>query len=73
MNGTVVFLEPKGTILEVIRSAKKQGFHVVALTSDASLLENASKPYDSAVSMIDQNIKVRSWSAGFSATFPLNR
>ena len=74
MKGAVIFLEPKGTILEVIRKAKSQGYFVVALTSDPSLLNGASEPYNSAISCIDKNIHFDSWSdnAVFDATDRIN-
>ena len=61
MIGTVVFLEPKGTILEVVRAAKGRGYRVVALISDESLLLQAPAPYKTAVPLIDLTVKVQSW------------
>jgi biotin carboxylase len=61
MNEAVVFLEPKGTILEVIRSAKERGYKVVALSSDETLLAQAPEPYRTAVTLIDSVIEVSGW------------
>jgi biotin carboxylase len=62
MSGTVVFLEPKGTILEVIRAAKEEGFKVVAIVSDPDLLAGLPDPYKSALPCIDHIVRIRSWS-----------
>lgn len=61
MIGTVVFLEPKGTVLEVVRAAKRRGYRVIALTSDESLLLDAPAPYKTAVPLIDATVKIESW------------
>ena len=61
MNGTVLFLEPKGTILEVVRAAKARGYRVAAIVSDESLLLQAQFPYRSAVSLIDETQRIHSW------------
>lgn len=61
MTSSVVFLEPKGTILEVVRAAKQRGFHVSALSLDRTLLDGAPAPYDSAVPLIDEVLPVASW------------
>ncbi len=61
MSDTLVFLEPKGTILEVVRAAKSRGFHVVALTSDESLLLQTPAPYKTAIPLIDVTLKIESW------------
>lgn len=61
MRGQVLFLEPKGTILEVVREAKKRGYEVTALVSDNDILKNLPPPYDSARGCIDQIIEIKSW------------
>lgn len=61
MENTIIFFEPKGTILEVVRVAKKRGFKVVALTSDASLIQQAPYPYKTAVKCIDEIINIQNW------------
>ncbi|MBI4371048.1 MAG: ATP-grasp domain-containing protein [Elusimicrobia bacterium] len=63
MTRSVVFLEPKGTILEVVRAAKRRGFHVAALRSDPALLDGAPEPYASAVPLIDEIIPIQGWDA----------
>lgn len=61
MKKTVLFLEPKGTILEVVRAAKARGYHVVALVSDPSMLKSAAMPYASALPLIDEIVEVDGW------------
>lgn len=61
MKECIVFLEPKGTILEVIREASRRGYFVVAVVSDLSLLQSASEPYSSAVPLIGSTIQIDSW------------
>ena len=61
MSEAVIFLEPKGTILEVIRSAKERGYKVIALSSDETLLGQAPEPYRTAVTLIDTVIEVSGW------------
>ena len=61
MKGAVIFLDPKGTILEIIRIAKQRGYQVIALSSDASLLNAAPDPYKSALSCIERVIHVKNW------------
>lgn len=61
MIGTIIFLEPKGTILEIIRAANARGYRVVAFTSDKTLLETAPEPYRTAVACIDKNISISGW------------
>lgn len=61
MSGTVVFLEPKGTVLEVVRAAKRRGYRVIALTSDESLLLHAPEPYKTVIPLIDATLKIDSW------------
>ena len=60
MNKTVIFLDPKGTIFEIIRAAKKRGFYVIALSSDPSLLDVA-EPYRSARHMVDEVKFIDDW------------
>lgn len=62
MSRIALFLDPKGTVLEVVRSAKQRGLFVVAAVSDETLLCTAPEPYRSAVSCIDQIIPVDTWS-----------
>ena len=54
MKRAILFLEPKGTVLEVVRAAKKRGLCVVAMVSDQGLLDSAPEPYRTAVSLIDE-------------------
>ncbi len=54
MKTIALFLDPKGTVLEVVRAAKRRGLFIVAAVSDESLLTGAPEPYQSAVSCIDQ-------------------
>lgn len=61
INSTVLFLEPKGTILEIIRAAHKRGFNVIALTTERKLIYEAPEPYSSAVDCISQTIDISSW------------
>lgn len=61
MTKAVVFLDPKGTIFEVIRAAKREGFRVIALSSDRSMIDSAPDPYASAVSLIDEVVPVEGW------------
>lgn len=61
MKRSVVFFEPKGTVLEVVRAAKKAGFRVSALCSDPTLLATSPEPYRSAVPLIDEVIPVKTW------------
>ncbi len=61
MKSIALFLDPKGTVLEVVRAAKQRGFFVVAAVSDETLLTGAPQPYQSAVSCIDQILPVDSW------------
>ena len=61
MKNTVVILEPKGIILEVVRAAKARGYRTVALASDPKLLKTVPAPYNSAVAMIDEDVAVESW------------
>ena len=58
---TIIFFEPKGTILEVIRLAKKRGFKVVVFTSDFSLVQKAPYPYITALECIDIIINNTNW------------
>lgn len=58
---TLLFLEPKGTGLEVVREAKRQGYRVVALVCDPTMLSGTPHPYRTAISDIDQTITVKSW------------
>lgn len=62
MKQTVLFLEPKGTILEVIRSAGIQGYNIVVFTSDENLFRNAPLPYRTANQYINLIIHIPSWS-----------
>lgn len=62
MKRAILFLEPKGTVLEVVRAAKKRGLCVVAMVSDQGLLDSAPEPYRTAVSLIDEIIPVSGWS-----------
>lgn len=61
MSGTVLFLEPKGTAFEVVRTAKARGYDVVAISSDISLIEQTSEPYNTAVPLLNSIIKIDSW------------
>jgi biotin carboxylase len=61
MKAAVLFLEPKGTVLEVIRAAKKRGFRVIVFSSDKNLIFGAPYPYRSATPLIDEVIGVESW------------
>ena len=61
MKTIALFLDPKGTVLEVVRAAKQRGLFVVAAVSDETLLTGAPEPYQSAVSCIDQIVPVDSW------------
>ena len=58
---TILFLEPKGTILEVVRAAKARGYRIVAFTTDRDLIFKAPQPYRSAAPLIDQVISINSW------------
>ncbi len=62
MEKTILFLEPKGTIFEVIQAAKKRGFKVVALTSAPSLIQQATPFYQNAIELIDETIRIENWS-----------
>lgn len=64
MSEVVIFLEPKGTILEVIREAKRRGFTVIALVTDTAVLQTLARPYDSAFACIDSLYTVESWNDG---------
>ena len=61
MRQIALFLDPKGTVLEVVRTAKQRGLFVVAAVSDETLLHTAPEPYHSAVGCIDQIIPVDTW------------
>ncbi len=61
MKECVLFIEPRGTVLEVVRAAKNRGYAVVALTSQPQLIHNAALPYRSAAKLIDEVISVTSW------------
>ena len=60
MAKTVVFMEPKGTILEVVRSANRLDA-VICVTSDPSIVQSSPRPYDSAVGCIDEVLSIPSW------------
>ena len=62
MTQAILFLEPKGTILEVIESAKARGYRVVSLSADKELLENLPSAYRPLLSRIDVRRSVKSWS-----------
>ncbi|HKQ03838.1 MAG TPA: ATP-grasp domain-containing protein [Blastocatellia bacterium] len=61
MKNSILFLEPKGTMLEVIRAAKGREFTVFALVSDYSLLDALPSPYASARQCIDELLVVKDW------------
>jgi hypothetical protein len=61
MKNAVIFLEPKGTILEVVREAKRRGYTVIALVGDPTIFQTLPRPYDSAVPCIDAIYPVESW------------
>ena len=61
MKEAVLFLEPKGTIMEVVRVAHERGYYVAAITCDPTILETLSSPYDSARSCINETIEIKSW------------
>lgn len=61
MKECVLFIEPRGTVLEVVRAAKDRGYAVVALTSQPQLIHNAALPYRSAAKLIDEVISIASW------------
>ncbi len=73
---TILFLEPKGTALEVIREAKRQGYKVVALVCDPTMLSGTPLPYRTAIASIDKTVTLKSWSdweALLAAAKTLNR
>lgn len=63
MKPAILFLEPKGTVLEVVRAAKKRGYVVIAMVSDPGTLESAPLPYRTAVELIDEVVAVAGWNA----------
>lgn len=62
MDDVVIFLEPKGAQLEIVREAKRRGFAVAAFVSDPNVLKTLPHPYDSALSCIDAVYAVENWS-----------
>ncbi len=58
----VVFLEPKGASLEVIRAAKERGYITIALISDAQFLQKTATAYVGLLKNIDFKFEVHSWS-----------
>jgi predicted ATP-grasp superfamily ATP-dependent carboligase len=62
MQDSIIFLEPKGTIFEVIRVASQRGYQVIVLSSDLRLIEEAPEPYRSATFSIKETFLVPSWS-----------
>ena len=76
MRECVLFIEPRGTVLEVVRAAKERGYAVVALTSQTQLIHRAPEPYRSAAPLIDDVISIVSWedhSAVFDAVSFIRR
>ncbi len=61
MAGSILFLEPRGTVMEVIRAAKKRGFYVIAIVSDPSQMETLPYPYDTARACIDEYVAMGDW------------
>jgi biotin carboxylase len=59
--GTVVFLEPKMTILEVVRQAKSEGYKTVVVVSNPESVRAAPEPYRSANACIDEIVTLSSW------------
>lgn len=62
MKTSIVFLEPRGTALEVVREAKSRGYIIFALSSSFDLIFNAPEPYSTAIPLIDEVIKIEDWS-----------
>lgn len=61
MSRVVIFLEPKGAQMEIVREAKRRGFKVVAFASDPRVLQTLPRPYDSALSCIDTVYPIENW------------
>lgn len=62
MDDVVIFLEPKGAQMEIVREAKRRGFGTVVFASDPNVLKSLSHPYASALDCIDAVYPVENWS-----------
>lgn len=61
MKKAILFLDPRGTALEVVRAAHARGYEVLAMLSDRAMLTSAAKPYDSAIPLVSEIRDVASW------------
>lgn len=57
----ILFLDPKGTALEVVRASARRGYAPIALVSDPKLLHSASEPYASAIPLLKEIIPIDGW------------
>ena len=58
---SILFLEPRGTVFEVIRAAKLSGYHVIAAATAPILAEKTPRVYQEGLRSIDHVIPVESW------------
>lgn len=59
--GTIIFLSPKGTILELINSAAERGYRVCVIENDPSLIDGSSDCYLRHVQCISERSVIGSW------------
>lgn len=62
MINAILFLEPKGTIFEVVKAAKEQGLYTIALVNDKKRFLDEPEPYLTSTKNIDKVILIPSWS-----------
>lgn len=58
---SVLFLEPRGTVFEVIRAAKCRGYQVIAAASAPIVMESVPFTYQEGAREIDHFIPIDSW------------
>lgn len=61
MKEVILFLEPKGTVFEVVRAAKERGYQTVALSSFLPFIEDAPEAYQHSARCLDQVVEVSDW------------
>jgi len=58
---SILFLEPKGAIFQVVKAALDQGYQVIAMTSDLNLITQCPSHYRSFSAEIHETVEVDSW------------